>query len=133
MVGLVLRCMSMPTWTCPNTKCTYDKKLQPGQHCPLCGKEAKEFKFSELGNLLEEKWGFKKSIERTKEYERVFGRMKFCPKCGSTNVFWAQGFPQLWSVWECRECKYRGPLILEDGKLAAKLRKKWKKVSRKQS
>jgi len=119
--------MSMPTWVCPNTKCTYDKQLQPGQHCPLCGKEAKEFKFSELGNLLKEKWGFKKSVERTKEYKRVFGRMKFCPKCGSTNVFWAHGLPQLWSIWECRECKYRGPLILEDSKLAAKLRKKWKK------
>jgi len=46
------------------------------------------------------------------------GKAKFCPKCGSTNVFWASGLPQLWSVWECRECGYRGALIIEDGKLA---------------
>jgi predicted RNA-binding Zn-ribbon protein involved in translation (DUF1610 family) len=50
------------------------------------------------------------------------GRVKFCPKCGSTDVFWASGLPQLWSVWECRSCGYRGALILEDGKLAEKLR-----------
>jgi len=58
--------------------------------------------------------------------------VKFCPRCGSTNVFWASGLPQLWSVWECRDCGYRGPLILEDGKLAAKLREEYlKKVARK--
>jgi predicted RNA-binding Zn-ribbon protein involved in translation (DUF1610 family) len=47
--------------------------------------------------------------------------VKFCPKCGSPNVFWASGLPQLWSVWECRNCGYRGTLILEDSKLAEKL------------
>lgn len=46
----------------------------------------------------------------------------FCPKCGSTNVFWASGLPQLWSVWECKNCGYRGALVLEDSKLAEKLR-----------
>jgi len=50
---------------------------------------------------------------------------KFCPRCGSINVFWASGLPQLWSVWECRECGYRGPLIVEDGKLGEKLRKEY--------
>jgi len=48
--------------------------------------------------------------------------VKFCPKCGSTDIFWASGLPQLWSIWECRNCGYRGALILEDGKLAEKLR-----------
>ena len=48
---------------------------------------------------------------------------KFCPKCGSTNVFWASGLPQLWSTWECRNCGYRGVLILEDSMLAEKLGK----------
>jgi DNA-directed RNA polymerase subunit M len=52
-------------------------------------------------------------------------KTKFCPKCGSTNVFYASGLPQLWSIWDCRNCGYRGALILEDGKLAAKLRKEW--------
>ena len=53
-------------------------------------------------------------------------KVKFCLKCGSTNVFWASGLPQLWSLWECRNCGYRGLLILEDGKLAEKLREEWK-------
>jgi ribosomal protein S27AE len=52
---------------------------------------------------------------------------KFCPKCGSTNVFYASGLPQLWSLWDCRNCGYRGALILEDSGLAAKPREEWKK------
>ena len=48
--------------------------------------------------------------------------VKFCPKCGSTEIFWASGLPQLWSIWECRECGYRGALVVEDGKLAKKIR-----------
>jgi len=55
-----------------------------------------------------------------KKNEKV--RAKFCPKCGSTNLFWASGLPQLWSVWECRECGYRGAFIVEDSKLARKIR-----------
>ena len=47
--------------------------------------------------------------------------VSFCPKCGSTNIFWASGLPQLWSVWECRNCGYRGAFVLRDGKLAEKL------------
>ncbi|MBS7633434.1 hypothetical protein KEJ15_07465 [Candidatus Bathyarchaeota archaeon] len=50
---------------------------------------------------------------------------KFCPKCGSIDIFWASGLPQLWSIWECRRCGYRGALILEDGKLAKKLEEKF--------
>ena len=118
----------MPKWTCPNTKCAYDKQLEPGQHCPLCGKEAKEFNFSEFGNLLKEKWDFKKSIERTKKHERVVGRIKFCPKCGSTRIYWARGLPQLWSIWECKECGYQGAFIVEDGKLAEKIQERYRKT-----
>lgn len=51
----------------------------------------------------------------------------FCPRCGSTNVFWALGLPQLWSIWECRYCGYRGAFILRDGKLAKKLRTDYEK------
>jgi len=53
--------------------------------------------------------------------------VKCCPVCGSTNIHWASGFPQFWSLWECKECGYRGALVLEDGILGAKLRKEWKK------
>jgi transcription factor S len=56
--------------------------------------------------------------------------VKFCPKCGSTQVFWAQGLPQLWSLWQCSNCGYRGPVILEDGEMARKLLEKWKKQKR---
>jgi predicted nucleic-acid-binding Zn-ribbon protein len=52
-------------------------------------------------------------------------KTRFCPKCGSTNVFYASGLPQLWSLWDCRNCGYRGALILEDSKLAVKLRREW--------
>jgi predicted RNA-binding Zn-ribbon protein involved in translation (DUF1610 family) len=51
--------------------------------------------------------------------------LRFCPKCGATDVFWASGLPQLWSIWECRNCGYRGAFIVEDGKLAEKLREKY--------
>jgi predicted RNA-binding Zn-ribbon protein involved in translation (DUF1610 family) len=52
--------------------------------------------------------------------------LKFCPQCGSTDVFWAQGMPQFWSLWQCRNCGYRGPVILEDGNMAEKLQEEWK-------
>jgi len=38
-----------------------------------------------------------------------------CPKCGSTDVFWASGLPQIWSVWECRRCGFRGAFIVRNG------------------
>jgi len=57
--------------------------------------------------------------------------VRFCPKCGSTNLFWASGLPQLWSIWECRDCGYRGALTIEDSKLAAKIREDYVKTSKK--
>jgi predicted RNA-binding Zn-ribbon protein involved in translation (DUF1610 family) len=53
--------------------------------------------------------------------------IKYCPKCGSADVFWAQGMPQFWSLWQCRKCGYHGAFILEDGNLALKLQEEWKK------
>ena len=53
--------------------------------------------------------------------------MKFCPRCGSTNIYYGSGLPQIWSIWECRNCGYRGPLIVEDGDLALRLREDWEK------
>jgi len=48
-------------------------------------------------------------------------------KCESTDVYWASGLPQLWSLWDCKNCGYRGPVILQDGNIATKLQEKWKK------
>jgi hypothetical protein len=56
-------------------------------------------------------------MEKTAEKRsRVKKRaVKFCPKCGSTDIFFASGLPQLRSI------------ILEDGKLAAKLEEEYAK------
>jgi len=53
--------------------------------------------------------------------------LKFCPKCGSAEVCWASGLPQLWSIWECKECGYRGALVIEDSELATKIRERYLK------
>ena len=119
----------MASWTCPNPKCTYDKRLEPGQHCPLCGEEAKGFNFTEFGDILKEKWSLKKSIARSKEQEEVLGRMKFCPKCGSTNINFLIFYRP--SIWKCLDCGYEGALIVEDGKAAEKIRKHYQKQQRK--
>jgi ribosomal protein L37AE/L43A len=113
----------MGSWTCPNTKCTYDKQLQPGQCCPLCGEQAKEFTFSELGDLWKQKWDFKKSVERAKKEERALKRMKFCPKCGSTNINCLVFYRP--SIWKCLDCGYEGAFIVEDGALAEKIRERY--------
>jgi len=116
----------MTLWTCPNTKCTYNKQLKPGQHCPLCGKEAQEFNFDEFGNLLKEKERYKKSIEKTKEKEQIAKKMKFCPKCGSSNINFLAFYRP--STWKCLDCGYEGALIIEDGTLAEKIQKNYKKT-----
>src|SRR4030042_3892726 len=113
----------MPSWTCPNTKCAYDKQLQPGQNCPLCGEQAKEFKFSELGDLWKQKWDFKKSIDRAKKKERILGRRKFCPKCGSMNINFLVFYRP--SIWRCLDCGYEGAFIVEDSRLAEKIQKRY--------
>ena len=115
----------MLSWTCPNPKCTYDKRLEPGQHCPLCGEEAKAFSFTEFGDILKEKWTLKKSIGGSKEQEKILGRMKFCAKCGSTNINFLIFFRP--SMWKCLDCGYEGALIVEDGKVAEKIRKRYQR------
>ena len=112
----------MPSWTCPNPKCTYDKRLEAGQHCPLCGEEAKGFNFTEFGEILKEKWSVKKSNAKSKEQEEVLRRMKFCPECGSTNINFLVFYRP--SIWKCLDCGYEGALIVEDGKVAEKIRKR---------
>lgn len=117
----------MGGWTCPNPKCVYDGETHAGERCPLCGAEAREFDFVALGKLLKEKWNVAKLKREERNMERAMKRVKFCPRCGSTDVFWASGLPQLWSTWECRRCGYRGPVVLEDGEMAAKLREDYSK------
>ncbi|OQD58887.1 hypothetical protein MBBAR_7c00590 [Methanobrevibacter arboriphilus JCM 13429 = DSM 1125] len=46
--------------------------------------------------------------------------MKICPRCGSKNVDWI--IPQNWSVWECKDCGYTGPIIDGDEKIAKEIR-----------
>jgi len=78
----------MSPWTCPNTGCTYDKQMQPEQRCQLCGKEAKEFKFGEFGNLLKLKDSFKKSKERTKKTSEPWrGRNSVRNVAPQTSIF----------------------------------------------
>jgi len=108
----------MPSWTCPNTKCTYDKELQPEQHCPLCGEQAKSFNFSEFSDLLKEKWSLKKQ-------EKILRRIKYCPKCGSTNINFAVFYRP--SIWKCLDCGYEGAFIIEDSKLAEKMQERHRK------
>ena len=57
--------------------------------------------------------------------------VRFCPKYGSKDIFWAHGLPQLWSLWQCRECNYRGAFIIEDSKLAKKIREDYLRKAKK--
>jgi len=111
-------------------KCTYDKQIQPHQRCPLCGKVAQEFDSEVLGTLFMKKWTCKKESKKAEAIERMLKRAKYCPRCGSAKVFWAHGLPQMWSLWDCRNCGYRGALIIEDGKAAAKLRKDYQRIKK---
>ncbi len=85
-----------------------------------------KFKFGEFGNLLKEKDHFKKSVEIIKEDQQVLARMRFCPKCGSTNI----NFPIFYrpSIWKCLDCGYEGALIVENGKLAEKIQQDYRKT-----
>jgi transcription factor S len=57
----------------------------------------------------------------------VARRKKFCPRCGSTDIFFARGLPQLWSIWECKNCGYYGAFIVEDGVTSQKIHEEWVK------
>jgi len=45
--------------------------------------------------------------------------MKICPRCGSRKVDWI--IPQNWSVWECKDCDYTGPIIEGDEKISKEI------------
>ncbi len=65
--------------------------------------------------------------ETSKPEHRTKRGLTFCPRCGSADVFFASGLPQLRSLWDCRNCGYRGGLILQDGKMASKLAEEYAK------
>jgi len=122
LVGEVL---SMKAWACPNALCVYDKELQVGQRCPLCGEEAREFRFSELDVLWRQKWDYKKSLDEAKRREKALATVKFCPKCGSANINVLAFYRP--STWKCLSCGYEGAFILEDSNLAEKIRKRYRR------
>jgi ribosomal protein S27AE len=68
--------------------------------------------------------------QSSEPYHKARRGLKFCPRCGSNDVFFASGLPHLWSLWDCRTCGYRGAFILEDGKLALKLAEEYQKGKR---
>ncbi len=50
---------------------------------------------------------------------------KYCPRCGSADIYFASGMPQMWSIWDCRNCGYRGGIIVDDEAIANKLAEDW--------
>ena len=48
---------------------------------------------------------------------------KMCPRCGSLDVDWI--IPQNWSMWECKNCDYTGPIIEGDMKLSKEIQEDW--------
>jgi predicted RNA-binding Zn-ribbon protein involved in translation (DUF1610 family) len=66
--------------------------------------------------------------EKAKAKPRAKKRgVKFCPKCGSTEIYWARGLAQLWSIWECKNCGYYGAFIVEDGKMSDVIQEEYAK------
>lgn len=71
---------------------------------------------------------FSRIAKRSKSrHANVKRRALSCPKCGSTKIFWASGLPNLWSVWECRNCGYRGAFIVRYGEMVQKVRENYAK------
>lgn len=50
-------------------------------------------------------------------------RAKFCPKCGSPNTTFVIFFKP--SIRRCLDCGYEGTFIIEDSKLAEKIRERF--------
>ena len=109
----------MAPYTCPNTECRYDKQLRPGQKCPLCSSEAKNFDFENFGSLLKEKQRFKKTTYTRLKQRQVFDKVKFCPKCGSPDVHFIIYYRP--SIWKCSKCGYEGVFVVEGSEFADKI------------
>ncbi len=101
-------------------KCVCDRRLEAGQKCPLCGGEAKEFSSSEMRDLWRQKWALQTSLRESEKREALVKRLKYCPKCGSSNITVVVFYRP--SIWKCLNCGYEGAIVLENGSIAAKLR-----------
>jgi len=55
--------------------------------------------------------------------------LKMCPRCGSTDVDWI--LPQNWSMWECKNCSYTGPIIEGDEELSKEIQEEWEEINNK--
>ena len=56
--------------------------------------------------------------------------MKIWPRCGSKNVDWI--IPQNWSVWECKDCDYTGPVIEGNERIAEEIKEDYKILIKKE-
>jgi len=50
---------------------------------------------------------------------------RFCPRCGSTDIWWLEGLPHLAPYMECRGCGHRGIFIIGDRELAEKIQEEY--------
>ncbi|MCD6414855.1 MAG: hypothetical protein J7L23_04500 [Candidatus Diapherotrites archaeon] len=55
---------------------------------------------------------------------------KFCPVCGSTELIYGI-LGTTANYYECKNCGYRGPIIIQDGRLAEKLKDRYEKKNQK--
>jgi len=62
------------------------------------------------------------SMSGNKKGEKKPGPI-YCPRCGSDDMKWNQ--PWLGQIYDCRNCGYRGSLVVQNGELAKRLRRKW--------
>jgi ribosomal protein L37AE/L43A len=97
------------------------------EKCSLCGSEGgyKPFELKECKNCKQ-----KFCIEHIDDHNCIKSKTrmkytKFCPSCGSENIDWI--LPHIWSMWQCKECGYRGPVVIEDSTLAKHVRKEYSK------
>ncbi len=69
----------------------------------------KEEDYEKLEEMIEE------------ESEKPKGKL-FCPECGSPSLYYFLGLYTGYK-YVCKECDYQGPVVIEDGIIAEKLRK----------
>jgi len=64
-------------------------------------------------------------INEIEEEKRAFLKdtIKVCPNCGSDNIDWV--LPQLWSIWQCKTCGFRGLAIEGNEELIRNLRENY--------
>ena len=74
------------------------------------GEPVEEPSAEELDELIERESKRKKGVLR-------------CPECGSPRLFYFLGF-YAGQIYQCKDCGYRGPLVIEEEAKASKCRKK---------